>query len=138
MAVTFQSMPSRTHADTPLVSNQVITNSGSNVTYRNQSPYHIFPPQPANTFMLMMYWPPPNAFPPGPFPTAYGYQSFPSTTNYISIHPQPYSYHPSCSPFILKMVEGSGKNNVASEEADSYYDGTSSSSEPKEALASCK
>ncbi|KAI9197538.1 hypothetical protein LWI28_000328 [Acer negundo] len=138
MAAAFQSMPSQTHADTSLVSNQVITNTGTNLSYHNQSPYHIFPSQPANTFMPMIYWPPPNAFPPGPFPTAYGYRSFPSTANYISIHPQPYSYHPSCSPFIPKTVEGSGKNNVASEEADSDSDSTSSSSEPKEALASCK
>ncbi|KAK2644484.1 hypothetical protein Ddye_019679 [Dipteronia dyeriana] len=140
MAAAFQSMPSQTHAETHLVSNQVITNSGSNnFSYHNQSPYHIFPPQPANTYMPMIYWPPPNAFPPGPFPTAYGYRSFPSTANYISIHPQPYSYHPSCSPFVPKSVEGSGKNNVASEEAESDSDCTSSSSDqPNEALASCK
>ncbi|KAL5842513.1 hypothetical protein ACOSQ3_013116 [Xanthoceras sorbifolium] len=134
----FQSMPSQTHSETPLVSNQVITNSGTNVSYHNQTPYHIFPPQPANTFMPMIYWPPPNAFPSCPFPTTYGYQSFPSAANYISIHPQPYSNHPSCSPFIPKTVESSGKTNVALEEADSDSDSSSNCSEQKEALASCK
>ncbi|KAJ0082362.1 hypothetical protein Patl1_10026 [Pistacia atlantica] len=133
----FQSMPSQTHADTPLVSNQVFPNSATNVSYRNQSPYHIFPPQPANTFMPMMYWPPPSAFPPSPYPTTYGYRSFPSTANYISIHPQPYNNHPSSSPFVPKMVEGSAKNNAALEEPDSDSDNSSSSTEPKEPLASC-
>ncbi|KAK4845300.1 hypothetical protein QYF36_003331 [Acer negundo] len=70
----------------------------SNVSYHN----HIFPPQPANALIPMIYWPP------ATFPTAYDYRSFPSTA-----HPQPYSYHPSCSPFIPDTVE----RNVASEEA---------------------
>lgn len=133
----FQSMPSQTHADTP-----VITSSDTKVSYPNQTPYHMFPPQATNTFMPMLYWPPPNAFPPGSYPAPYGYQSFPfpANANYVSIHPQTYNNNlPSCSPFIPKVVEATAKNNnVALEESDSDSDSSSSSTYPKEAIASCK
>lgn len=120
-----------------------LTNSkypGTNVSYHNQTPSHMFPPYPANAFMPMIYWPPPSTYPPGLYPTTtYGYQSFPSSSNYMSINPQPhynYSYHAS-SPTILKTVEGSGKNNLILEEADSDSDSSSSSTEPKQVLPSC-
>lgn len=126
----FQSMPSQTHADTP-----VITSSGTKISYPSQTPYHIFPPQATNTFMPMLYWPPPNALPPRSYPTTYGYQSFPfpATANSVSIHPQTYNNnHPSCSPFIPKVVEATAKNNnVALEEPDSDSDSSSSSTYPK-------
>ncbi|KAL9452171.1 hypothetical protein AB3S75_008043 [Citrus x aurantiifolia] len=133
----FQSMPSQTHADTP-----VITGSDTRVSYPNQTPDHMFPPQATNTFMPMLYWPPPNAFPPGSYPAPYGYQSFPfpANANYISIYPQTYNNNlPSCSPFTPKVVEATAKNNNAAlEESDSDSDSSSSSTYPKEAIASCK
>lgn len=133
----FQSMTSHAPADALQISNPVVSSSGPDVSFHNQTPYPMFPPQPANAFMPMMYWPPPNTFPPCPYPTSYGYQSFPSTGNYMSVHPQPYYSQPSCNPFIPKMVEDTRKNDVASEEADSDSD-SSSSTEPKQTLASCK
>ncbi|KAK9936039.1 hypothetical protein M0R45_012904 [Rubus argutus] len=115
----------------PPISNSVITNAGTNISYQNQTPYHIFPPQPSNTFVPMVFWPPPNTFSPGvPYQSTYGYRSYPSAGNYF-IHPQPYYTHPSCSPLIPKAVEGAGKNGMVSEEAaDSDYC-SSSSIEPK-------
>ncbi|CAL9015161.1 unnamed protein product [Prunus brigantina] len=132
---TFQSMPSQsqTPLDAPPISNTLIPNAGgtnNNISYCSQTPYHIFPPQPANPFVPMVFWPPPNTFSPGPYQSSYGYPSFPSTGSYF-VHPRPYYSHPSYSPLIPKMVEAVGKNVVASEEADSDYDCSSSSIEPK-------
>ena len=134
----FQSMTSHTPVDTlQASSNPLVTSSGSDISFHNQTPYPLFPPQPANAFLPMLYWPPPNTFPPCPFPPSYGYQSYPNTGNYVPIHPQPYYSQPSCNPFIPKMVENRRKNEMASEEGDSDSD-SSSSAEPKEILASCK
>ncbi|KAK8273562.1 hypothetical protein V6Z12_D10G014000 [Gossypium hirsutum] len=113
---------------------------GNNISYHNQTPYHLFPPQPANSFMPMVFWPPPNVFPPGPYPPTYSYRSFPTNANYVSVHPQPYYNHPSSSCFTPKITEGNnGKNVSASSEPDSNSNSSSSSTEePKEALASCR
>ncbi|XP_050371481.1 uncharacterized protein LOC126789378 isoform X2 [Argentina anserina] len=114
----------------PTISNTLITNAGTNISYHNPNPYHIFPPQPSNTFIPMVYWPPPNAFSPGlPYQSTYGYQSYPSAGNYF-LHPQPYYNHPSCGPLVPKTVEVEGKNDMALA-ADSDYDCSSSSIEPK-------
>ncbi|KAM1033507.1 hypothetical protein FF1_036992 [Malus domestica] len=121
---------SQTPLDAQPIPNSAIANAGTSISYSGQTPYHIFPPQPANTFMPMVYWPPPNTFSPRPYQSTYGYQSFPSTGNYF-VHPQPYYNHPACSPLIPKMVEAAGKNGVASAEADSGYDCSLSSTEPK-------
>ncbi|KAF2304681.1 hypothetical protein GH714_037463 [Hevea brasiliensis] len=134
----FQSIPSQTPPDILNVSNQVMNSSGTNISYNNQTPYHMFPPQPANAFLPMVYWSAPNAFPPTPYASTYGYQAFPSTTNYMSLHPQPYYSNPSCSPSIPKMAERNWKNDAALVEADSDSDSNSSSTEPKQALAGCK
>ncbi|KAA8515505.1 hypothetical protein F0562_018883 [Nyssa sinensis] len=120
-------------SDSQPISDPVITSSGLKVSYSNQTSYSMFPPHPANAFVPMMYWPPHNAFPPCPYPSSYGYQSFPSTGNFISIHPQSYYSHPSSNPLIPKMVKGTGKNDATSEEADSDSNSSSSSTEPKEA-----
>ncbi|KAH7545748.1 hypothetical protein FEM48_Zijuj01G0126700 [Ziziphus jujuba var. spinosa] len=125
---------SQTPLDVSSISNTVTSSSGTNnATCRNQTPYQMLPPQPANAFMPLMYWPPPNTYPPGPYTSSYGgYRSFPSSGNYISIHPQPYYSHPSCSPFIPKMASGV-KNDIAlMEEASTDSDSSSSSIEPKE------
>lgn len=133
----FQSVQSQhqTPLDASTISNTAISNlSTNNASYRNQTPYQMLPSQPANAFMPLMYWPPPNIYPPGPYTSTYGgYRSFPSTGNYISIHPQPYYSHPSCSPFIPKMTEGGVKNEMAlMEESSTDSDINSSSTEPKE------
>ncbi|XP_012092373.2 uncharacterized protein LOC105650098 [Jatropha curcas] len=129
----FQSIPSQIPAD-----KQAINSSGANVPYSNQTPYHFFPPQPANTFMPMVYWSTPNAFPPSPYASTYGYQAFPSTANYISVHPQPFYTHPSCGSLIPKIAEKNRKNDVTMVEAESDSDSSSSNTDPKEASASCK
>ncbi|XVF27869.1 hypothetical protein REPUB_Repub14bG0146400 [Reevesia pubescens] len=135
----FQSRPSQGPVDATQVSNRLVKSLGNNVPYHNQTPYHLFPPQPANTFMPMVYWPPPNVFPPSPYPTTYGYRSYPTNANYISIHPHPYYNHPSSSSVVPKTIEGNGKDVSASSEPDSDSDSSSSSTEePKEALASCR
>jgi hypothetical protein len=122
-------MPCQTSADNLEISNPVMP---SNVSYHNQTPYHVFPQQQANGFLPIMYWPPPNPFPPGRYPSTYGFPSFPSTANYISIHQQPYYSHPSSSPFTPNKVAGTQKNNAALVEADSDSDSSSSSIDPKE------
>lgn len=129
----FQSQ-SRTALKAQPMSNTVISSAGTNVvSYPNQTPYQMFTPQPANAFMPLMYWPPPSTYPPGPYtPTYGGYRSFPSTGNYVSIPPQPYYTHPSCSPCVPKMAEQSpGKNDMAFEEDDTDSDSSSSSTELK-------
>ncbi|PQQ18377.1 uncharacterized protein Pyn_23471 [Prunus yedoensis var. nudiflora] len=123
---TFQSMPSQsqTPLDAPPISNTLIPNAGA-------KPHIIFFPHNQQTLLCLWYFGlPRNIFSPGPYQSSYGYPSFPSTGNYF-VHPRPYYGHPSFSPLIPKMVEAVGKNVVASEEADSDYDCSSSSTEPK-------
>ncbi|KAJ7967689.1 Homer protein isoform 2 [Quillaja saponaria] len=134
---TFQPVQSQVLTDAPQMSNPVLANSGTQVSH-NHNLYHMFQPRPANAFMPMMYWPPPTAFPPAPYPSTYGYQSFPSTGNYISFHPWPYYGHPSCSSSIPNLLEGSGKNKVTGEETVSESDNSSSSSKQKQKPATCK
>lgn len=130
----FQAIPYQTPPDTPAVPSQVI--DSPNVSYHNQTPYHMFPPQPANSFMPMIYWSAPSAFPSSPYANTYGYRPFPSTANYISIHHQPYYSHPSlCSP-IPKVPEKNEKNEVILKESDIDSDSSSSSTETKVPLLS--
>ena len=132
----FQSTPAQAPADTTQVSNTMMKSLGNIVSYHNQTPYHLFPTQPANNFMPMVYWPPPNVFPPSPYLTTYDYRPYPTNPNYISIHPQPCHNHPSSSCFIPKLIEGNGKDVSASSEPDSDSDSSSRSmEEPKEALS---
>ncbi|XP_029129230.1 uncharacterized protein LOC114916520 isoform X2 [Cajanus cajan] len=116
----FHSMPSQISSqDTSHMPNLALATSSTN----NHS---MLPPQPANTFVPVMYWPPPNAFFPGPYPSTYGYHSFPSAGNYMSFQTQPHYNHPN-------MLEGSGKNDLASDESDSDSDSSNSGcSESKE------
>ncbi|KAF4372535.1 hypothetical protein F8388_027208 [Cannabis sativa] len=121
---------------TPLeISNSVIPNSATNVIFPNQTPYHhhhhhtLSSPQPTNPFVpALMYWPPPNTYPPAtPYTPTYGYhQSFPSAGNYISIHPQPYY-----TPLIPKIVEGDPKIDTGLKDDANDSDSSSSSTEPK-------
>ncbi|XP_035544093.1 uncharacterized protein LOC108982310 isoform X2 [Juglans regia] len=128
-----QAFPSQTSVDAPQISNPMIPSTATNVSYRNQTPYHVFPHQPANSFLPMVYWPPPNSFLPRPYSSTYGFHSFPSTANYISIHQQPYYSNPSSTPFIPKTVGGTQEiNNVALEEAGTDSDSSSSSTDTKE------
>ncbi|GMI93306.1 hypothetical protein HRI_002999900 [Hibiscus trionum] len=129
----FQTTPSQAPANTSRVSNTTTKSLGNNISYHNQTPCHLFTPQPANSFMPpMVFWPPPNVFPSGPYPTAYGYQSFPTNANYFSIHPRPYYNHPSSNCFTPKTIEGSRKNVSASSERYSDSDSSSSSTEEPE------
>ncbi|XP_042479317.1 uncharacterized protein LOC122060186 [Macadamia integrifolia] len=135
----FTSMPSHTPRDTPPISNPVISSSSPNVSYHAaQTPtqYSMFPPHPANGFMPITYWPHMNAFPSCPYPSAYGYRSYPPT-NYISLHPPPYYGHPTCSPFGSKVVEGTEKNDAAMEGSDSDSDSSSSDSKAEKASTNC-
>ncbi|KAL5182406.1 hypothetical protein HKD37_17G046546 [Glycine soja] len=110
----FHSMPSQISSqDTPHMPNPAF--SPSNANHRMLPP----PPQPASTFVPVMYWPPPNAFLPGPYPSTYGYHSFPSAANYMSFQTQPYYNNP-------KLLEGSGKKDLASDETESDTDSSSS------------
>uniref|UniRef100_A0A803NZL9 Homer protein n=1 Tax=Cannabis sativa TaxID=3483 RepID=A0A803NZL9_CANSA len=86
-------------------------------------------PKPTNPFVpALMYWPPPNTYPPAtPYTPTYGYhQSFPSAGNYISIHPQPYY-----TPLIPKIVEGDPKIDTGLKDDANDSDSSSSSTEPK-------
>ncbi|KAJ6767348.1 hypothetical protein OIU79_023169 [Salix purpurea] len=130
----FQSIPYQTPPETPSVPGQVI--NSPNVSYHNQTPYHMFPPHAANSFMPMIYWSAPNAFPSSPYASAYGYRPFPSTANYISIHNQPYHSHPSLCSLIPKVPEKNEKNEVTLKESDTGSDSSSSSTETKDALLS--
>ena len=127
----FHSIPSQISQDTPHMPNPVLAPSSTNVP-GNHSSYRMLPPQPASTFVPVMYWPPPNAFLHGPYPSTYGYQSFPSTANYMPFHTQPYYNHPTCSSSLPKLSEGSGKNDLASEESDSASDSSSGGTEQKQ------
>ncbi|CAL0325849.1 unnamed protein product [Lupinus luteus] len=84
--------------------------------------HSMLPPQPASSFVPILYWPPPNAFVPGPYPSTNGYQSFPNTPNYMSFQTQPYYNYPACISSVPKLVEGSGKNDLATDESDSHSD----------------
>ncbi|KAJ6367479.1 hypothetical protein OIU78_000105 [Salix suchowensis] len=130
----FQSIPYQAPPETPPVPGQVI--NSPNVSYHNQTPYHMFPPHAANSFMPMIYWSAPNAFPSSPYASAYGYRPFPSTANYISIHHQPYHSHPSLCSLIPKVPEKNEKNEVTLKESDTGSDSSSSSTETKDALLS--
>ncbi|KAG6575767.1 hypothetical protein SDJN03_26406, partial [Cucurbita argyrosperma subsp. sororia] len=66
----FQSLPSP--SQTPIDSNHPIS-SCAVASYQNQNPLNYFPP---NAFVPLMYWPPPNSFNPGLYPSAYTYHSF--------------------------------------------------------------
>ncbi|CAK9176073.1 unnamed protein product [Ilex paraguariensis] len=123
----FRSMPSPSPRGSEPISNPVIPSTGSNTSYQNQSPYPMFQQHPVNSFMPMIFWHPPTAFPPSSYLSSYGYQSFPSAGNYLPIHPYPYN-HPSCMPLVPRMVKVTGKVNAASEEADSSNSNSSSSS----------
>ncbi|KAK7264477.1 hypothetical protein RJT34_32086 [Clitoria ternatea] len=115
----FHSMPSQISSKDP--------SSTTNVP-GNHCSYRVLPPQPAaaSTFIPLMYWPPPNAFLPGSYPSTYGYQSFPSTANYMSFQTQPYYNHPNCSSSLPKLLEGSEKNDLASDQSDSDSDTSTS------------
>ncbi|KAJ6401923.1 hypothetical protein OIU84_014076 [Salix udensis] len=130
----FQSIPYQAPPENPSVPGQVI--NSPNVSYHNQTPYHMFPPHAANSFMPMIYWSAPNAFPSSPYASAYGYRPFPSTANYISIHHQPYHSHPSLCSLIPKVPEKNEKNEVTLKESDTGSDSSSSSTETKDALLS--
>lgn len=125
-----QAIPSQTAVDAPQM---MIPSTATNVSYHNQTPYHVFPHQQANSFLPMIYWPPSNPFLPGPYSSTYGFHSFPSTANYISIHQQPYFSNPPSTPFIPKTVGGTQEiNNVALKESGTDSDSSSSSTDTKE------
>ncbi|KAL9325490.1 hypothetical protein ACSQ67_006135 [Phaseolus vulgaris] len=122
----FHSMPSQVSSqDNSHILNPAPANSITNVSGN----HGILLPQPASSFLPVMYWPPPNAFLPVPYTSTYGYHSFPTAANYVSIQTQPYLNHP-------KSLEGSGKNDLASDETDSDTDSsTSGCSEHKKSPA---
>ncbi|RDX81389.1 hypothetical protein CR513_37940, partial [Mucuna pruriens] len=122
----FHSMPSqKSSQDTSHIPNQGLATCSANVSGNHP----MLLPQPASTFVPVMYWPPPNAFLHGPYPSTYGYQSFPSAANYMSFQTRPYYNDP-------KLLESSGKKDLASDESDSDSDSSSSGcSERKEKLA---
>ncbi|KAG7012368.1 ATP synthase gamma chain, chloroplastic, partial [Cucurbita argyrosperma subsp. argyrosperma] len=105
----FQSLPSP--SQTPIDSNHPIS-SCAVASYQNQNPLNYFPP---NAFVPLMYWPPPNSFNPGLYPSAYTYHSFPYSGNFISFN-QPHCSFP-YSPFTPKAMEDA-KNEDLSEETD--------------------
>ncbi|KAE8733177.1 hypothetical protein F3Y22_tig00001478pilonHSYRG00298 [Hibiscus syriacus] len=43
--------------DTSRVANTTTKSLGNNILYHNQTPYHLFPPQPENSFMPTVFWP---------------------------------------------------------------------------------
>ncbi|XP_014506777.1 uncharacterized protein LOC106766570 isoform X2 [Vigna radiata var. radiata] len=112
----FHSMPSQVSSqDISHILNPVLANSITNVSGN----HGMLPPQPASSFVPVMYWPPPNVFLPGPYTSTYGYHSFPAAANYLSIHTQPYFNHP-------KSLEDSGKNDLVSHETNSDTDSSTS------------
>ncbi|KAL4012279.1 hypothetical protein IC575_029377 [Cucumis melo] len=122
----FQSLPSPSQA--PVESNHPIPNPmvASSCTamapYQSHNPFNYFPP---NAFVPFMYWPPPNSFNSGIYPSAYAYHSLPSSGNYISFQSQPYCSFPFGS-FMPKAMEENAKNEDISEETESNSDNTSS------------
>lgn len=124
----FHSMPSQISQDTCHMPNPALATCSTNPSGNHSSYHHMLPPQPASTFVPLMYWPhpPPNAFLPGPYPsTTFGYhQSFPSTANYMSFQTRPYYNHPTCNFCLPKLLEGigSGKNDSALDETESDSD----------------
>ncbi|XP_043690239.1 uncharacterized protein LOC122640992 [Telopea speciosissima] len=131
----FTSIPSHTLKDTP-------TSSNPNVSYHaSQTPtqYSMFPPPlPTNPFVPITYWPHMNAVPSCPYPSTYGYRSFPPSTNYISLHTLPCYGHPSSIPFGSKVVEDTGKKDATMEGTLRDSNSSSSSSKVKKALTNCK
>ncbi|KAF7840627.1 uncharacterized protein G2W53_002925 [Senna tora] len=106
------------------ISQNTCSSSSSQMPNNHTSAYHHMLPQPhpASAYVPIMYWPPlPNAVIP------YGYQTFPSTANYISFQTHPYYNHLlTCSSSVPKLLEGSGKNGVASDQSDSDSDSSNS------------
>ncbi|QHO51017.1 hypothetical protein HN51_002787 [Arachis hypogaea] len=91
----------------------------------NNNSYYMLPPQPASTIVPVMYWPPPNTYLHGHYPSTYGYQFLPCAASYMPFHTtQPNYNHPSCSSTLPKLLEGGGKNDLASEQCDSDTDST--------------
>ncbi|CAK9327321.1 unnamed protein product [Citrullus colocynthis] len=123
----FQSLPSPSQAPVesnhPIPNPMVASSCTAMASYQSQNPFNYFPP---NSFFPLMYWPPPNSFNPGLYPSAYAYHSFPSSGNYIPFQSQPYCSFP-CGPFMPKAMEENAKNEDISEETDSNSDSTSSS-----------
>ncbi|XP_047164110.1 uncharacterized protein LOC124833631 isoform X2 [Vigna umbellata] len=112
----FHSMPSQVSSqDISHILNPALVNSITNVSGN----HGMLPPQPASSFVPVMYWPPPNAFLPGPYTSTYGYHSFPAAANYLSIQTQPYFNHP-------KSLEDSRKNDLVSHETNSDTDSSTS------------
>ncbi|MED6144126.1 hypothetical protein PIB30_012480 [Stylosanthes scabra] len=111
--------PSQISQDTPHPMPNPILATG------NHNSNCMLPPQPANAIVPVMYWAPPNAYVHGPYPSAYGFQSLPCAASYMPFHTtQPYYNHPSCSSTLPKLLEGTGKNDLASEQCDSDTDST--------------
>ncbi|KAK6917297.1 hypothetical protein RJ641_018048 [Dillenia turbinata] len=106
------------------------------VPYHYQTPYHVFPLQTPNAFMPMMYWPPPQGYPPCPTPPSYSYWSFPFSRSHMPILSQPYFSLPPCDPFVPKVSGGFEKNEPASEDEDSDSGSSSTHSEPDKAMES--
>ncbi|KAI9123773.1 hypothetical protein K1719_005073 [Acacia pycnantha] len=111
----------------------------SQLRNNNNASYQILPPlQPTTAYVPLMYWPPP----PSAFPYAY-HQSFPSAASYLSFQSQPHFNHQTYSSSVTMttklLLEGSGKNEVASDQIDS----DSGSSDPggiheKQRSTTCK
>ncbi|RZC80413.1 hypothetical protein C5167_042994 [Papaver somniferum] len=127
----FQGIPSHTQTDTPPISNVQIAGSGPNISYhtgQTPSPFPIIPGHPSNSFMPMMYWPHLNAFQSCPFPSSYGYRSFPHSSNYMTL-PQPFYGH----PFMTHTLERTEKKDSALLVETKSNSDSSSSIESKEA-----
>ncbi|WJX91334.1 hypothetical protein P8452_73125 [Trifolium repens] len=128
----FHSMPSQISQNSSHMPNPALVPYST-----NHSSYQMQPPQPtaANTFLPVMYWPPPppTAFFPGPYPTTFGYHSLPSTASYMSFQTRPYYYnHPTCNFSLEKLLDGRGKSEPASDETESDTDSSGSCTEHKQ------
>jgi hypothetical protein len=128
----FHSMPSQISQNSSHMPNPALVPYST-----NHSSYQMQPPQPtaANTFLPVMYWPPPppTAFFPGPYPTTFGYHSLPSTASYMSFQTRPYYYnHPTCNFSLEKLLDGRGKNESASDETESDTDSSGGCTEHKQ------
>ncbi|XP_027192492.2 uncharacterized protein [Cicer arietinum] len=120
----------KTQPQQPTQMNSASAATQFGLTGYSSAPTYAMAPQPAaaSTFLPVMYWqPPPTAFLPGMYPSTFGYQSFPSTASYMSFQTRPYYYnHPTCNFSLEKLLEGSGKNETASDEteSDTYHSST--------------
>ncbi|KAE8652666.1 uncharacterized protein LOC105435044 [Cucumis sativus] len=123
----FQSLPSPSQAPVdsnhPIPNPMVASSCTAMASYQGHNSFNYFPP---NAFVPFMYWPPPNSFNSGIYPSAYASHSFPSSGNYISFQSQPYCSFPFGS-FMPKAMEENAKNEDISEETESNSDNTSSS-----------